>query len=370
MQYAELHCVSNFTFLRGASHPQELVNTASSLDYQALAITDECSLAGVVKAHVAALDCGLPLIIGSEFQIDGHKIIALVTNRQSYSELSGLITLARRRSKKGEYRLEWQDLECNLNNALVIWIPCGNSETDNAIGQQLSTWFSGRLWLGIEHLLDGNESTQYYYFRNLAAMWEIPMVACGDVHMHVKERQNLQDTLTAIHHNCSVMELGKRRFANAERRLRSLSYLKKLYPPALLAETIVIAKRCQFSLEELRYEYPSEVVPDHLTPAEQLRYLVDEGVKLRWPDQPSAVVIAQINYELKVIAELGYESYFLTVHDIVAFARSRNILCQGRGSAANSVVCYCLFITEVSPDQISLLFERFYFKGTQRASRY
>lgn len=185
------------------------------------------------------------------------------------------------------------------------------------------------------------------------------MVACGDVHMHVKERQNLQDTLTAIHHNCSVMELGKRRFANAERRLRSLSYLKKLYPPALLAETIVIAKRCQFSLEELRYEYPSEVVPDHLTPAEQLRYLVDEGVKLRWPDQPSAVVIAQINYELKVIAELGYESYFLTVHDIVAFARSRNILCQGRGSAANSVVCYCLFITEVSPDQISLLFERF-----------
>lgn len=359
MQYAELHCVSNFTFLRGASHPQELVNTASSLGYQALAITDECSLAGVVKAHVVALDCRLPLIIGSEFQIDGHKIIALVTNRQSYSELSGLITLARRRSKKGEYRLEWQDLECNLNNALVIWIPCGNSETDNAIGQQLSTWFSGRLWLGIEHLLDGNESTQYYYFRNLAAMWEIPMVACGDVHMHVKERQNLQDTLTAIHHNCSVMELGKRRFANAERRLRSLSYLKKLYPPALLAETIVIAKRCQFSLEELRYEYPSEVVPDHLTPAEQLRYLVDEGVKLRWPDQPSAVVIAQINYELKVIAELGYESYFLTVHDIVAFARSRNILCQGRGSAANSVVCYCLFITEVSPDQISLLFERF-----------
>ena len=170
MQYAELHCVSNFTFLRGASHPQELVNTASLLGYQALAITDECSLAGVVKAHVAALDCRLPLIIGSEFQIDGHKIIALVTNRQSYSELSGLITLARRRSKKGEYRLEWQDLECNLNNALVIWIPCDNSETNNAIGQQLSTWFNGRLWLGIEHLLDGNESTQYYYFRNLAAM--------------------------------------------------------------------------------------------------------------------------------------------------------------------------------------------------------
>jgi error-prone DNA polymerase len=155
------------------------------------------------------------------------------------------------------------------------------------------------------------------------------------------------------------MSLGKRRFANAERRLRSLSYLDRLYPPALIAETIAIARRCQFSLEELRYEYPSEVVPDHLTAAEQLRYLVDEGVKKRWPQGPSTRVTDQINYELKVIAELNYESYFLTVHDIVAFARSRHILCQGRGSAANSVVCYCLFITEVSPDQISLLFERF-----------
>ena len=152
------------------------------------------------------------------------------------------------------------------------------------------------------------------------------------------------------------MDLGKLRFSNAERYLRGVSYLKKLYPPALLAETVHIAKRCHFSLEELRYEYPSEVVPDHLTATEQLQFLVDDGIQRRWPNGPSKKVIAQINYELKVIEELNYESYFLTVHDIVAFARSRNILCQGRGSAANSVVCYCLFITEVSPDQISLLF--------------
>lgn len=359
MQYAELHCVSNFTFLRGASHPQELIHTASTLGYQALAITDECSLAGVVKAHVAARECGLSLIIGSEFIIDEQKLVALVTNRQSYSELSGLITLARRRSNKGEYRLEWSDLSNNLPNALLIWLPSGKADADNAIGYQLSNWFNDRLWVGVEHLLDGDETNQYYYRRNLAALWEVPMVACGDVHMHVKERQNLQDTLTAIRYNCSVMSLGKRRFANAERRLRSLSYLERLYPPALIAETIAIAKRCRFSLEELRYEYPSEVVPDHLTAAEQLCYLVDEGIKKRWPEGPSKHVIDQISYELKVIAELNYESYFLTVHDIVAFARSRHILCQGRGSAANSVVCYCLFITEVSPDQISLLFERF-----------
>ena len=359
MQYAELHCVSNFTFLRGASHPQELIHTASTLGYRALAITDECSLAGVVKAHVAARECGLPLIIGSEFIIDEQKLVILVTNRESYSELSSLITLARRRSRKGEYRIEWSDLSNHLPNVLVIWLPSGIADTDNAIGYQLSNWFNGRLWVGVEHLLDGDETKQYYYRRNLAALWEVPMVACGDVHIHTKERQNLQDTLTAIRLNCSVMALGKRRFANAERRLRSLSYLEKLYPPALLAETITIAKRCQFSLEELRYEYPSEVVPDHLTGAEQLRYLVDEGIKKRWPGGPSKRVIDQISYELKVIAELSYESYFLTVHDIVAFARSRHILCQGRGSAANSVVCYCLFITEVSPEQISLLFERF-----------
>jgi error-prone DNA polymerase len=359
MQYAELHCLSNFTFLRGASHPHELVQRASELSYTALAITDECSLAGVVKAHVAAKEHNLALIIGSEFTIDDHKIIVLVTNREAYSELSSLITLARRRSKKGEYKLTFSDLYHNLKQCLLIWLPSGQSDNNNSIGEQLSSTFAGRLWIGIGHFLHGEEVSQYLYFRNLAALWELPMVACGDVHMHRKERQHLQDTLTAIRYNCSVMTLGERRFANAERHLRSLSYLQSLYPPALLAETGAIARRCQFSLDELRYEYPSEVVPDHLTATEHLRHLVNQGITLRWPQGPSKKVIAQIEYELMIIAELNYESYFLTVHDIVAFARSRNIFCQGRGSAANSVVCYCLFITEVSPDQISLLFERF-----------
>jgi error-prone DNA polymerase len=359
MSYAELHCISNFTFLRGASHPRELVNTASELGYKAIAITDECSLAGVVKAHVAAQECSLPLIIGSEFQLNDHKLVVLVTNHQSYSELSALITLTRRRSIKGSYSLEWPDLSHNLSHCLLIWLPSGELDADHPIGEKLSHWFMGRLWIGVEHLLDGNETEQYYYSRNLAALWQVPMVACGDVHMHCKQRQLLQDTLTAIRFNCSVMQLGKRRFANAERRLRSLPHLKKIYPPALLAETLAIAKRCHFSLTELRYEYPSEVVPNHLTAGEQLCYLVTEGIKKRWPNGPSEAVNQQIKYELTVISELNYESYFLTVHDLVAFARSRDIFCQGRGSAANSVVCYCLFITEVSPDQVSLLFERF-----------
>lgn len=359
MQYAELHCLSNFSFLRGASHPHELVQRAAELSYTALAITDECSLAGVVKAHVAAKEYNLALIIGSEFTIDDHKIVALVTNREAYSELSSLITLARRRSKKGEYKLTFSDLYHNLKQCLLIWLPSGQSDNDNSVGEQLSSTFAGRLWLGIGHFLHGEEVSQYLYFRNLAALWEMPLVACGDVHMHCKERQHLQDTLTAIRYNCSVMTLGERRFANAERHLRSLSYLQSLYPPALLAETVAIARRCQFSLDELRYEYPSEVVPDHLTATEHLRHLVNQGIELRWPQGPSKKVMTQIEYELSIIAELNYESYFLTVHDIVAFARSRNIFCQGRGSAANSVVCYCLFITEVSPDQVSLLFERF-----------
>ena len=310
MSYAELHCVTNFSFLRGASHPHELVQRAAELGYQALAITDECSLAGVVKAHVAALEHDLQLIIGSEFKLDGQRLLVLVPNRQAYAELSALITLARRRSEKGDYRLEWCDLQSNLRNGLIIWLPSGDLAKDQQHGAWLSEWFLGRLWVGVEHLLYGNDSQQYYYYRNLAAMWQLPMLACGDVHMHSAERQPLQDVLTAIHHGCSVMSLGARRFANAERHLRRLDQLQKLYPPALLAETLVVARRCHFSLQELRYEYPADVVPPNVTASQQLRFLVGEGLLKRWPQGASAEVHRQIDYELQVIAELQYESYF------------------------------------------------------------
>lgn len=359
MNYAELHCISHYSFLRGASHPADLVKTAKMLGYTALAITDECSLAGVVKAYVAAKKYDLQLIIGSEFKIDNHRLIALVSNPQAYRELSALITLARRRSAKGEYHVRWIDIQHNLRSGLLIWLPSQDLEDDTQKVKQLASSFAGRLWIGIEHVLSGDDTANYNYRRNLSALWQVPLVACGDVHMHTKQCQALQDTLTAIRHNCSVMELGNKRFANAERRLRSLSLLKNLYPPALLAETVAIAERCHFHLDQLRYDYPSEIVPKNLTPTCHLRHLVEAGIRQRWPQGTDPIVRKQIDHELQVIAELGYECYFLTVHDIVDFARSRNILCQGRGSAANSIVCYCLFITEVSPEQIALLFERF-----------
>ncbi len=357
--YAELHCLSNFSFLRGASHPAELVEQAHRLNYRALAITDECSLAGVVKAHVAAQARSLQLIIGSEFQLDGHTLIALAPCRQAYSELSALITLARRRAEKGEYRIKWRDLAANLRHGLLIWLPSLDPQSDQWAGEQLASGFAGRLWLGVEHLLTGNEPERYQSLCKLARRWRLPMTACGNVHMHTAQRKPLQDVLTAIRHNCSVMALGERRFRNAEHHLRSRRRLRQLYPPALLAETLAIAERCRFSLDELRYEYPPELVPKTMTATSYLRWLVEDGVKKRWPEGESAQIRRQIEAELALIAELRYEYYFLTVQDVVAFARTNDILCQGRGSAANSVVCYCLFITEVSPAQVSLLFERF-----------
>ena len=183
MSYAELHCLSHYSFLRGASHPAELVNTAKVLGYSALAITDECSLAGIVKAHTAAKACGLKLVIGSEFELDNQKLIVLVTDRPAYSELSTLITLARRRSIKGEYILNWSDLEHNLHSGLIIWLPSRNLDRDTIKVQELLKWSDGRLWIGVEHLLDGHEIDNYHYLRNLSALWQIPLVACGDVHM-------------------------------------------------------------------------------------------------------------------------------------------------------------------------------------------
>lgn len=359
MQYSELHCITNFTFLRGASHPYELVNTASKLGYKALAITDECSLSGIVKAHVAASKKNLQLIIGSEFKIESHKIIILVTNRDSYSKLSSLITLARRRSKKGKYQIRWSDLRFNNDGLLILWIPCGNLTKDTLIASHLHEWFDQRLWIAFHNVLSGNETCRLSYLQNLSIPWKIQIVACGDIHMHRKNRQLLQDTLTAIREGCSLMELGKFRYPNCERYLRKINYLKEIYPPELINETTKISRLCRFSLNELHYEYPLEVIPKNLTSKEYLHFLVNNGARKRWPSGVSKKIINQINYELNVINELNYESYFLTVYDIVSFAHQNNIFCQGRGSAANSVVCYCLFITEVSPEHISLLFERF-----------
>ena len=356
--YAELHCLSNFTFLRGASHPEELVERAHALGYRALAITDECSLSGVVRAHQKARELGLPLIIGSEIRLnDGPRLVLLATNRTGYGQLCRLITRGRRHAGKGAYQLRWADLEGTLGDCLAL-LPLDLDEPDDAIAELCRT-FAGRAWLAVELLRDGRDAERLRYSGHLARDYQLPRLASGDVHMHVRGRRALQDLLTAIRLNTPVAALGHARQPNGERHLRALDDLASLYPPEMLDETLRVVERCRFSLDELRYEYPNDVTPAGLTPRVYLRQLTEQGIRRRWPAGCPGQVRAQVEHELDLIAELDYEAYFLTVWDIVRYARERDILCQGRGSAANSAVCYCLGITEVDPARMNLLFERF-----------
>ena len=362
--YAELHCLSNFTFLRGASHPEELVKRAAALGYRALALTDECSLAGAVRAHVAAKDVGLPLVIGSEIRLqDGSRLVLLATDREGYGNLAALITLGRRRTKKGGYSLGWSDLDSGLPGCLALLtfphpcpLPKGEGEKH---ARSVAERFPARAWIAVELLQGPDDRAQLAALRELGKTYGLPLVASGDVHMHLRSRRPLQDTLTAIRLRTTVRACGHALFPNAERHLRLLSRLARIYPPELLEETVRVAGRCRFSLEELRYEYPEELVPDGETPASWLRRLAEEGLQRRFTVGASQKIRDLMERELSLIAELRYEPFFLTVHDIVRYARSRDILCQGRGSAANSAVCYALGITEVNPAKQELLFERF-----------
>jgi error-prone DNA polymerase len=368
--YAELHCCSNFSFLRGASHAEELVERAVALHYSALAITDECSLAGIVRAHVQAKEAGLQLLVGSEFTTtEGMRLVLLATNREGYGNLCELITLARMRADKGSYRLVRTDL-CEAPEALhlggmpdclALYLPCPEASLATLTADALwfAATFAGRAWIAVELLHRMNDDLLLERLRSAAQVSGLPLVAAGDVHMHVRSRKPLQDTLTAIRLGRPLTECGMQLQANAERHLRSRLRLARLYPAELLAATCDVAARCTFSLDELRYEYPQEVVPAGETHCGYLRRMVSEGLVVRYPDGAPANVARQIEHELALITELGYESYFLTVFDIVRHARSLGILCQGRGSAANSAVCYCLGITEVDPARGNLLFERF-----------
>jgi error-prone DNA polymerase len=359
--YAELHSLSNFSFLRGASHPAELVTQAHALGYRALALTDECSLAGVVRAHEAARALKAPdfqLIIGAEFRATcGFKLVLLAPSQRAYGQICRLITLGRRRSKKGEYRLTREDFQSGLEDCLALWLPAPQASTAQA--RWLRDFFPERAWLAVELHRAADDVARLQLALSLACDNGLPCVASGDVHMHVRERRMLQDLLTAVRHGCTVEQAGWRLYPNAERHLRTLPELTDLYPAILLQESIAIAERCRFSLDQLRYEYPPELVPAGRTAREHLRALTDEGLERRWPHGAPAHVRAVIDKELALIAELRYEHFFLTVHDLVAFARRKDILCQGRGSAANSAVCYALGITEIDPGRMQLLFERF-----------
>jgi error-prone DNA polymerase len=358
MSYAELHCISNFTFLRGASHPHELVERAKALGYTALALTDECSLAGAVRAHAAARAAGLPLVIGSELRLaDGPALVCLAVNRRGYAALARLVTRGRRSAPKGKYRLARADLEAGLPDCLALWLP--GAEPAEEEGRWLHERFEGRLWVAVELTATGADRARLERLLVLAHGLALPAVACGDVHMHQRRRRALQDVLTAVRLGTTVAQAGHALHPNGERCLRPLERVAALYPRALLDATLEIAERCSFSLAELRYEYPEEIVPAGTTPAAHLARLVEAGAARRWPAGTPPGVRQLIGRELALIAELGYERYFLTVHDLVEFARGRGILCQGRGSAANSAACYALGITEVDPARMSMLFERF-----------
>ena len=441
--YAELHCLTNFTFLRGASHSEELVERASKLGYSALAITDECSLAGVVRAHVAAKEAGLKLIIGTELtisisrleargerregkdesrgdespitnhesrtssdeprttyhvprhqsRITNHesrtsvRLVLLATDRNGYGNLAELISRGRRRAAKGKYELTCGDLEQGLPGCLALLLPESIPDLEYALW--LKSRFEGRCWIAAELFLGPDDRARLAALETFSLEADIPLVAAGDVHMHVRARRALQDTLTAIRLKSSVAESGHALFPNGERYLRSRERLGRLYPPELLIETLNVAERCCFSLDSLRYEYPEELVPPGETPASHLRKLTEDGFRWRFahelrPQEEQVeraippetrlgwgnhftsghrvdvnMARKRVEHELALIAELRYEPYFLTVHNVVKFARSQGILCQGRGSAANSAVCYCLGITEVDPGRMDMLFERF-----------
>ena len=367
LAYAELHCLSHFSFLRGASSPAELVHRAKSLGYAALALTDECSVAGAVRAFEAARDCGLHLIHGSEFAWGPLRIVVLVRDLQGWGNLCEFITAARSRADKGDYLVDesspWQLLnqgcECLLlpqrgkldASDLIALIACLESVSGYLDAENL--------WLGVELHLAPDDSLWLQTLQQAGAALGLRLLACGDVHMHARSRKPLQDVVTAIRMGRTVAECGFVLQPNAERHLRSRLRLASLYPRAMLKATLELAGRCSFSLDEIRYHYPQESVLPGMTATQTLAWLTWEGAAGRYPQGIPKEVRDQLHKELALIEDQKYEMYFLTVHDIVRYARSVGILCQGRGSAANSAVCYCLGITAVNPDGNHLLFERF-----------
>ncbi|HEX6962946.1 MAG TPA: DNA polymerase III subunit alpha, partial [Lacipirellula sp.] len=441
MRYAELHCRTNFSFLEGASHPDELIVRAAELGYSALAITDVNSLAGVVRAYIPAKDLGFKLLIGAEITpVDSPRLVLWATDRASYGRLSRLLTLGRRRAEKGECQLTLEDVAAHSEGLLAgvlpdIDDPCSIKAPGSAGGQRgerlsyprirppaepgafkpralpggrsaaarraastqrdprpeagaarvpfhvvgtaeeflpfhtLREIFANRCYLLAELHHGVADHRRCEQLLHLSRATGLPLVAAGDIHYHAPERMILQHVLTAIRHGTTVAELGDRCLPNAERHLRTLEQLQTIFAPlpGALERTIEIADRCHFSLDQLRYEYPEELAPPGETPMAYLRRLSWEKAADRYPAGIPEKVRGLLDHELALIETMRYEAFFLTVYDLVRYARSQNILCQGRGSAANSAVCYCLGITAVDPSEHEMLFERFISQERQEA---
>jgi error-prone DNA polymerase len=409
MRYAELHCKTNFSFLEGASHADELVARASELEYAALAVTDRESLAGVVRAHTAAKESGLKLLIGAEVHpIDAAPAVLWVTDRKAYGRLSRLLTIGRRRAEKGKCQLTIEDIAGHAHGLIAgvrsqkesSRFQVSSSKLEDGGSEVLSTQYSilsskndkekptfrlfippsaespastlkplapyadifpGRCYLLAELFRGPDDAAEMQRLLALSKQSGLPLLAAGDVHYHAPARQPLFEVLTATRLGTTVGRLEQNRFANAQRHLRTLDEITAIYArvPEAIERTLEIANQCTFSLDELRYEYPEELAAEGFTPMEYLTYLAWKGARKRYPNGVPEKVRQLIEHELKLIEELRYEAYFLTVWDLVRFARKRGILCQGRGSAANSAVCYCLGVTSVDPERIEVLFERF-----------
>ncbi|MCP5374223.1 MAG: error-prone DNA polymerase [Hyphomicrobiales bacterium] len=370
--YVELQVSTNYSFLRGASRAEEIMATAAGLGYDALAVTDRNTLAGVVRAHVAAKAAGVRLIVGARLDLtndraDGPSFLCLPTDRAAYGRLARLLTVGRRRAGKGDCHLTLDDLVAHGDGQILVALP--PRRPDGAFEEmliQVRNHFRKRLYLAVQNLYFGDDNARMAALAALAARCRVAPVACNDVHAHGPERRPLQDVLTCIREHCTIMDAGRRLHANGERHLKAPAEMERLFAalPEAIANSRAIADRCRFSLDELRYEYPIDPVPGGRTPQQELVEQTWAGAaerypRDRFPDGVPAHVRDQLEHELDLIDELGFAPYFLTVFDIVRFARSRGILCQGRGSAANSAVCYCLGVTAVDPARVDLLFERF-----------
>jgi error-prone DNA polymerase len=388
--YAELHCLTNFSFQRGASTPQDLVTQAYHLGYQALAITDECSVAGIVRAHVAlrehpeamvdweranpdkpplARNPDFRLLFGSEFRFERFKLVAIAHDLEGWGNLCEFITAARTaEAPKGAYQVSWDGSDvASLQHCEILLVPhrapggsvdAASMRADVAAAKAL---YGEHLWIAVELLNERDDDLWLMTLDEVGEATGVPLVAAGDVHMHKRSRKRLQDVVTAIREGKPVADCGFALQGNAERHLRSRIRLENLYPAELLANTLTVMRRCRFDPDDIKkhYAYPLELLGNGETPAQTLMRKTWEGARHRYPDGVSDKVRKQIQHELDLIIEKRYEMFFLTVEDIVAFARSKGILCQGRGSSANSAVCYCLGITAINPDTGHLLFERF-----------
>ena len=369
LMYTELQVTSNFTFLRGASHPDELAQQAALLGYKYITITDRNTFAGVVRAHVAAKASGIRLIPGCRLDLlDGPSLLAYPTGLNAWSQLSSLLTVGNRRAEKGECHLYKADVYAHSKGVKLIVIPPSilNDvfEFDFAFKKSLAEYrdaFGDNLYIAASRRYLGDDSKYLYRIAQLSSEFNTPMVATNDVHYHEPGRRELQDIVTCVREKCTIYTAGYQLHQNAERYLKPEDEMLRLFRqyPDAISRTQEIAEACQFSLDELKYQYPEEITSNERTPQEELTYLAWQGAKEHFGEQIPEKTVAAINHELGFIEQMNYAPYFLTVYDIVRFAREQSILCQGRGSAANSTVCYCLGITSVDPTKFDLLFERF-----------